>query len=101
MTEAHGEPGASQVMSGVLCQEEKNADSLVVLYVCEHGEEDFFGRGSIGELACRPGSAADFAEAEFDSIGGTCGFAPIGVGEAGAGEQLVEIALWPISSLEL
>ncbi len=80
-----------EVTSKGLCQQERGAEALVLVFVVEDGEEDAVHRRAIGEDAHRPGSSSDFAKAPLDSI---CGpdFLALGHGfVAPAGQELVEI----------
>ena len=79
------------VASNGLCQRERGADALVLVFVIEDGEGNAIHRGSIREDAHWPGAASDFAEASFNGVGRADGFA-LGQGfVAPAGQQLVEI----------
>jgi hypothetical protein len=88
-------PGLVTLPPGVtskgLCQQERGADALVLVFVVEDSEEDAIHRGSVGEHTHWPGSPPDFAKAPLDGIGGANGFALAEGFVAPAREQLVEI----------
>ena len=62
--------GAKRVMSRVLCQQERGADSLVAVLMGEDGKQDPFDGGSVGEDAHGAGSPADLSEAALNGVGG-------------------------------
>src|SRR3954447_20357253 len=79
------------VTSKGLCQQERGADAVVLVFVIEDGEENAIHRGSVGEDAHWPGAPSDFSKASLDRIGGSDSFA-LGQGfVAPACQQLVEI----------
>src|SRR5713101_4762781 len=59
-----------KVTSKGLCQHERGADALVLVFVMEDGKQDAIHRGSVGEDAHRAGSPSDFSKASLD---GVCG----------------------------
>src|SRR5712692_2680131 len=79
------------VTSKGLCQQERGADALVLVFVMEDGKQDAIHRGSVGEDAHRAGSPSDFSKASLD---GVCGpdFLALDQGFVlPAGQELVEI----------
>jgi hypothetical protein len=54
-----------------LCQEERGADALILVFVIEDGEENSIHRGSVGENGHWPGTPSGFGKASFDSVGGS------------------------------
>jgi hypothetical protein len=82
---------AAWVTSKGLCQQERGADALVLVFVIEDGEKDAVHRGSVGEDAHWPSAPSDLAEAALDGVGGADGFAAGQGFVAPAGEKLVEI----------
>jgi hypothetical protein len=74
-----------------LCQQERGADALILVFVVKDGKKNAVHRSSVREDAHRSGASPDFAKATLDGVGGADGFA-LGQGfVAPAGEELVEI----------
>ena len=59
----------------LMCQQERGADALGLIFVVKYGKEDAIHQRSVGEDAHWTGAASDFAKASLDGVGSAHGLA--------------------------